>query len=120
MKQSFHTQPDSHIPAVPHPWGGWTVFWANAENWRSRGPSPYFESQQFWEPWHSVFGGRTWRWGYDNGGKWLMSVSPHPTDGNPAHLVAFYHAEDGYWPFQGAGGPAWKTIGVAHSVSSSC
>jgi hypothetical protein len=62
-----------------------------------------------------MYGGRTWRWGYDNGGKWLMSVNPHPTDGNPRHLVGFYHAEDGFWPYQGAGGPAWKAIGVTHS-----
>jgi hypothetical protein len=43
-----------------------------------------------------------------------MSVHKHP-DGNPRHLISFYHAEDGYWPYQGAGGPAWKSVGVAET-----
>lgn len=71
--QAFHVFPDSHMPAVPHPDGGWVVFWANCENWRSRGPTPYFEQQSYYEPFGMMYGGRTWRWGYDNGGKWLVS-----------------------------------------------
>ncbi|KAI9006429.1 hypothetical protein DFJ74DRAFT_390524 [Hyaloraphidium curvatum] len=94
---AYHVFPDSHVPAVPHPNGGWVLFWANSENWRSRGFGPGPDQQQYYEPFGMMYGGRTWRWGYDNGGKWLMSVSPHPTDGNPWHLVGFYHAEDGFW-----------------------
>jgi hypothetical protein len=86
---------------------------------RSINQDRWLESGGWMQPdvnWPNIYyGGRKDYRGFDNGGRWLMSVHPHPTDGNPRHLIAFYHAEDGYWPRHPAGGPAWKSIGVVHS-----
>jgi len=118
---AYHVFPDGHLSSIPSPDGGWQMYWSNAENYRTVGGGPRAEEQTQISPPvpypQIYFGGRTGKPGYANGGKWLMSVHASP-DGNPRHLVAMYHAEDGYWPYQGAGGPSWKSIGVAHSYDN--
>ncbi len=98
---------------------GWITFWSECENYRSINQDRWLESGGYMQPdatWPNIYyGGRKDYRGFDNGGRWLMSVHAHPTDGNPRHLLAFYHAEDGYWPRHPAGGPAWKSIGLVHS-----
>ncbi|KAI9005600.1 hypothetical protein DFJ74DRAFT_773874 [Hyaloraphidium curvatum] len=113
--EDYHVFPDSHISAVQSVSGDWIVFWSNCQNWRSRGPTPMLEAQNRVEPNRWFYGGRTGAPGVANGGRWLMSVHRHPTDGNRRHFVAFTHMEDGFWPYQGAGGPAWGSIGLSHS-----
>jgi hypothetical protein len=118
---AYHVFPDGHLSSLPSASGGWQMYWSNAENYRSIGSGPHAEEQTQIEPAvpypNIYFGGRTGKPGFDNGGKWLSSVHASP-DGNPSHLVAFYHAEDGYWPYQGAGNAAWTSIGLAHSFDN--
>lgn len=74
---------------------GWVVFWAECENYRSINQDRWFESPGYQQPaiqWPRIYyGGRKDYRAFDSGGRWLMSVHPHPTDGNGKHLLAFYH-----------------------------
>ncbi|KAI9002838.1 hypothetical protein DFJ74DRAFT_439805 [Hyaloraphidium curvatum] len=117
--QPWHVFPDGGISTLRGSNGNFISFWSNAENYRTEGPTALLEDQ--WQnvpytPWPMIYyGGRVDYPAFYNGGRWLLSVHKHPTDGNPRHLVAFVHAEDAYWPRHIAGGPNWKSIMVSHS-----
>ncbi|KAI9023439.1 hypothetical protein DFJ74DRAFT_768045 [Hyaloraphidium curvatum] len=115
---AYHVFPDSHITVVNGA-SGWVIIWSECENYRSVNDNRWLDSSGRMEPyiaWPNIYyGGRKDYRGFDNGGRWLMSVHIHPTNGNPRHFIAFYHAEDGYWPRHPAGGPAWKSIGMVQS-----
>jgi hypothetical protein len=79
---------------------GYITFWSECENYRTISTNRWLDSpgwQVPYTPWPQIyFGGRRDYRGFDNGGKWMMAVHRHPTDGNPNHFIGFYHAEDGY------------------------
>jgi hypothetical protein len=89
------------------------LIWSEAENFRSIGDVPFIEGQQTLNPRVRMFGGAKNSPGYDNGGKWLMHVQRHPL--RPWTLIAFYHAQDNYWPRTCPACECWKSIGVATS-----
>ncbi|KAI9006797.1 hypothetical protein DFJ74DRAFT_773421 [Hyaloraphidium curvatum] len=113
----YHVTPDCFVPVIPHSSGnGWIQFWSESSNYRTRSyRSPFFEDTALLEPSRYVYGGAYNGQGYDNGGKWLMSITRHPTKGG-ANLVGFFHAQDNYGDPLNGGAAAWKSIGVAYSA----
>ncbi|KAI9009198.1 hypothetical protein DFJ74DRAFT_687337 [Hyaloraphidium curvatum] len=113
----YHVTPDCFAPVLPRVAGGWMQFWSESSNYRTVATkSPFFEDAALLQPTKMVFGGAYNRPGYDNGGKWLMSVFRHPTKGG-TNLIGFYHAQDNYGDPLNGGAAAWKTIGVAYSAN---
>ncbi|KAI9025473.1 hypothetical protein DFJ74DRAFT_664411 [Hyaloraphidium curvatum] len=119
LVQPWHVFPDGGISTFRGTNGNFTSYWSNSENYRNEGATALLEDQYRnvpETPWPMIYyGGRVDAPVFYNGGRWLLSVHKHPTDGNPKHLVAFVHAEDAYWPRHVAGGPNWKSIMVSHS-----
>ena len=59
---------------------------------------------------------------FDHGGKWIYSVFRPDPQGNPDHLIGYYHAEEWYWsgecnhcPRTGYLPPAYFSIARCHS-----
>lgn len=86
--------PDGHISVLPKSDGSYLMFWAEFENYRTIGTSPFPEDHLKMEPQEPVFGGRGNWDGYNNGGSWLMSVFRR----EGLSLLGFYHAEDHWYP----------------------
>jgi hypothetical protein len=101
--------PDGHISSLPDGAGGWVVYWAEYESYRTTGSSPFPEDQVALDPLIKVFGARGGK-AWDNGGSWLTSV--YRLDGK--NLLAFYHAED-HWTVPNPDYKAWKSIAVTYS-----
>jgi hypothetical protein len=103
--------PDGHISVLPESDGSYLMFWAEFENYRTIGTSPFPEDHLKMEPQEPVFGGRGNWDGYNNGGSWLMSVFRR----EGISLLGFYHAEDHWYPHKD-NNIAWKSIGVTRSA----
>jgi len=106
--------PDGHISIILNERADsssqYIMFWAEFENYRSVGPTPFPEDQLRLEPETPVFGKRgDWN-GYNNGGSWLKSVFRQ----SETQLIGFYHAEDHWYP-RNKDYIAWKSIGLATS-----
>jgi hypothetical protein len=105
---TYPWHPDGHISVLKNQ-EEYIMFWANFENYRTIGATPFPEDHLSLSPRDAVFGGRFDRDAFNNGGSWLMSV--HRIEGD--NLIGFYHAEDHWYPRQWD--YAWKSIGVARS-----
>jgi hypothetical protein len=98
---------DGHMPALALPNKQWALFWAEWENYRTVGSTPYPEDHTMRSPSGKVSGGRGGEGNsWDNNGLWLMSVLR--TDSSK--IVGFYHAEDS------VGGGLWKSMSVTYST----
>jgi hypothetical protein len=117
-KRYYHVTPDCFLPVIPKSTRrGWIQFWSESSNYRTTSSTgPFFENAQVLDPFNMVFGGAYSGKGYDNGGKWLMSVFRHPVKGG-ANLVGFYHAQDNFGDPLTGSAAAWKSIGVAYSTN---
>ncbi|GAA3259583.1 hypothetical protein ACFO1B_54430 [Dactylosporangium siamense] len=104
--------PDGHISVLADGPGRWIMFWAEFENYRTVGTTPFPEDQTVREPSGRVFGGRDDpnRCGWDNGGSWLMRVFRL----SGSRLVAYYHAED-WWCGADLGKALWASVAVTYS-----
>ncbi len=101
----FEYMPDGHFSALKEENGQWAFYWSEFENFRTLGPSPFPEAQTTLSPAGKVAGGRGGQLGWDNWGKWLVSVFRE----DKSKLIGFYHAED-----TTVGGD-WKSMAVAYS-----
>ncbi len=107
----FHYFPDGHISVLPGLEGGYTMYWAEYKNFRTRGDSNQPREQVLDNDAKEVYGGRgNWE-RPDNGGSWLMSVFRLEEE----HLIGFSHMEDHWYPHAG-NDIAWKSIGVTRSA----
>lgn len=111
----YYWYPDGHIAVLPEDDGQWVMYWSEAFNYRTIGPTQFPEDQHTLDPGDMIFGDRgNWE-GYDNGGKWLMSVFRMSGDS----LIGFYHAEDHWYPHTVCSDcMGWKSIGVCYSYDN--
>jgi hypothetical protein len=103
--------PDGHISVIPKG-DDLEMYWAGSSSYRTTGPAI---NKMFLSPAHPVITGEEDKEAFDNGGAWLMSVTPL----SDTHYLGFYHAEDHeYLQGKGAEGEAWKSIALCESHDS--
>ncbi len=99
--------PDGHISVIPKG-DNLEMYWAGSPSYRTEGPAV----DNMLSPALPVITRGEGKEAFDNGGAWLMSVSPV----SDAHYLGFYHAEDHeYKQGRGAEGEAWKSIALCES-----
>lgn len=103
--------PDGHITVLPDLAGGYLMFWAEVESYRTVGPSVLPAAHTHRDPVDQLFHGRVETSDYDNGGIWLHSVFRR----SGKNLLGFFVAEDQYCCPRDPQQVAWRSVGVTQS-----